>query len=235
VDSRLSQNPTKAGPNHERLVAQDLCFGTPLLELLERRTGLVLNVIRQLKEWTLAKAAHPHALWILAIVSFVESSIFPIPPDVMLIPMVLAQPSRAYRIAFVCMASSVLGGLCGYFIGFIAFDAVGKPILELWGLGSQIGEFSAKYNQYGGWAVLVAGITPFPYKVITILSGATQLQLPTFIVSSIIARGARFFLVTYVAVRFGPPLLELLERRLWLVLAVGLVLLLGSYYLLRPA
>ncbi|MGH6944670.1 MAG: YqaA family protein, partial [Geminicoccaceae bacterium] len=139
----------------------------------------------------MAQAASPRALWILAALAFVESSIFPIPPDVLLIPMVLALPSRAWLIAGVCTLSSVAGGWLGYALGALLFETIGRPVLELYGDLDAFAAFQARYHEYGAWFVFGAGLTPFPYKVITIASGVTGLDLLTFTVASIFGRGLR--------------------------------------------
>ncbi|SDY94129.1 membrane protein YqaA, SNARE-associated domain [Jannaschia faecimaris] len=190
-------------------------------------------MIRSLYNWTLSWAAHPRALWVLAIVSFVESSIFPIPPDILLIPMVLAAPSRAWLTALVCTAASVAGGMAGYAIGFFAFETLGEPVLTALGKADSFEAFRARYNEWGSWAVLIAGVTPFPYKVITILSGGTQLSLPVFIVSSVVARGLRFFIVAGLLWKFGPPIRGFIERHLGLVFSAFFVVLIGAFVLLR--
>ena len=190
-------------------------------------------MIRRLYDWTLSWAAHPRALWVLAIVSFTESSFFPIPPDILLIPMVLAAPRRAWLIALVCTLSSVAGGMAGYAIGYFAWEALGQPLLEALGKGGSFDGFRARYAEWGAWAVLIAGVTPFPYKVITILSGATALSLPVFIVASIVARGLRFFLVAALLWKFGMPVRDFIERRLGLVFTVFIACLLGAFLLLR--
>ncbi len=181
----------------------------------------------------LALAAHRHALWWLALVSFVESSVFPIPPDVMMIPMILARPSRAWLIASVALVASVLGGLLGYAIGALAFEQIGQPILMSLGKADAMAEFSTRFNDLGFWAVLTAGVTPFPYKVITIMSGWTALPLGTFIVTSILARGLRFFLVAALLWKFGAPVRDFIERRLGLVTILFVALLFGGFYLVR--
>jgi membrane protein YqaA with SNARE-associated domain len=188
-------------------------------------------MIRALYDWTLSLAAHPRAVWALAIVSFAESSVFPIPPDLMLVPMILAAPGRAFFLAFVCTVSSVLGGIAGYGIGFFAFEGIGRPVLEALGKGDALDGFAQRYNDYGLWVVLVAGITPFPYKVVTILSGVTALSLPVFIVSSIAARGLRFFIVAGLLWRFGPPIRLFIERRLGLMFTLFVALLIGGFLL----
>ncbi len=188
-------------------------------------------MIRRLYDWTLSLARSRHALLALALVAFAESSVFPIPPDLLMIPMVLATPSRAFTIAAVCLCASVAGGLCGYLIGYWLYDSIGRIVLEAYGLDRYFEKFSQRYNEWGAWTVLFAGITPFPYKVITILSGATMLSLPVFIVSSIIARGLRFFIVATLLWKFGVPIREFIERRLGLMFTLFAFLLLGGFIL----
>lgn len=189
-------------------------------------------MLRRLYDWTLSLAASRHALPALAAVSFIESSVFPIPPDVLLIPMVLAAPSRAWIIAGVCTLASVLGGAFGYFIGWGFFEEVGRPVLEFYGKDARFEKFAETYNAWGAWAVLIAGITPFPYKVVTILSGTTGLNFTVFMVASVIARGFRFFLVAALLRRFGPPIRDFIERRLGLVFTLGMAALLGGFAVL---
>jgi membrane protein YqaA with SNARE-associated domain len=174
-------------------------------------------------------AEHPHALWVLAAVAFIESSVFPIPPDVLIIPMILAAPHRAFLIAGVALVSSVLGGLFGYAIGAFAFDTIGQPILASLGKEDAMMAFNERFNGVGFWAVLVAGMTPFPYKVITIMSGWTSMPLGTFIVTSILARGARFFVVAFLLWKFGEPIREFIEKRLGLMFILFVVFLLGGF------
>lgn len=190
-------------------------------------------MIRNLYNFTLRQAEHRFALYILAIVSFLESSVFPIPPDVLLIPMVLARPQRAFLIASVCLVSSVLGGLLGYLIGALAFEQLGQPILELLGTTQEIERFKSAYNNYGAWAVLFAGLTPFPYKLITILSGATGLSLPVFIVSSIVARGIRFFMIAILLWRYGDVARRFIDRHLGTILVTLFAVLVVIYLGLR--
>ena len=189
-------------------------------------------MIRRLYDWTMSLAETRYALWALAIVSFVESSFFPIPPDVLMIPMIIARPNRAWLIALVTTVASVLGGLLGYYIGWGLFDTIGQPILDFYGKGEKFAEFAERYNAYGAWAVLVAGVTPFPFKVITIASGATQLSLPVFILSAIIARALRFFLIAALLWKFGEPIRDFIERRLGLVFIVFCILLIGGFLLI---
>jgi len=190
-------------------------------------------MIRKLYDWTISLAAHPRAIWALAIIAFVESSFFPIPPDVLMIPMIIAAPTRAFRIAAVSTVASLLGGLFGYAIGALLFETVGQPILDFYGKADAFESFAIRYNDWGAWAVLIAGVTPFPFKVITIASGATGLSLPVFIVSAILARALRFFVVAALLWKFGPPIRGFIERRLGLMFAIFCVLLLGGFYLVR--
>ena len=190
-------------------------------------------MLQRLYDWTLGLARHPHALWALAAISFIESSVFPIPPDIMMIPMIVARPDRAFLIATVALVSSVLGGLLGYAIGAFAFDAIGEPILTSLGKADAVEAFSTRFNDFGFWAVLGAGITPFPYKVITIMSGWTGMPLGTFIATSILARGLRFFIVAGLLWRFGAPIRGFIEQRLGLVFTAFLILLLGGFFAVK--
>ena len=186
-------------------------------------------MLRQVYEWTLSLAGSRHAVWALAVVSFIESSVFPIPPDVLLIPLVLARPDRAWMIAGVCTLASVLGGAFGYFIGWGLFEQVGQPVLAFYGMDAKFDEFSDSYNAWGAWAVLIAGITPFPYKVITILSGATGLNFTVFMIASLFARGFRFFLIAALLRRFGEPIRTFIEKRLGLVFSFSMAALVGGF------
>ncbi|MGY6706310.1 YqaA family protein [Roseinatronobacter sp.] len=190
-------------------------------------------MLKSLYDWTLSLARHPYALWALALVAFVESSVFPIPPDVLMIAMIVARPSRAFVIAGVATVASVAGGGAGYFIGYGAFETLGRPVLEFYGKDAYFEQFQARYNEWGAWAVLIAGVTPFPYKVITILSGATGLSLPVFIVASVIARAIRFFIVAALLWKFGTPIRDFIERRLGLMFSLFMALLLGGFLAVR--
>lgn len=190
-------------------------------------------MLRRLYDRTLALAGHRHADGWLAVVSFIESSVFPIPPDVLLVPMVLADRRRAWRIAAICTVASVLGGLAGYGIGLFLFEQVGRPLLELYGYAGKFEVFREKYAEWGAWAVFIAGITPFPYKVITILSGAAALDVWVFIVASVLARGVRFYLEAALLWRFGEPVRAFIERRLGLLFTIACVLLFGGFALVR--
>ncbi len=178
-------------------------------------------------------AATRYALAALAVVSFLESSVFPIPPDVLLIPMVLARPRQAWLIAGVCTLASVAGGFAGYGIGLFLFEVVGQPILEVYGYLDRFEAFQALYNEWGAWIVAAGGVTPIPYKVITIASGVTQLDPWVFGIASVLSRGARFFLVAALLWAWGDPVRAFIERRLGLLVTLGFVLLLGGFLALK--
>ena len=186
-------------------------------------------MLRSLYDWTIRLAEHPHALWALAIVAFVESSFFPIPPDVLMIPMILARPSRAWLIATVALVASVLGGMLGYAIGAFFYESIGQPVLEAMGKGHAMEEFNERFNDFGFWAVLTAGVTPFPYKVITIMSGWTGMPFGTFVATSILARALRFFVVAGLLWGFGEPIRDFIEKRLGLMFILFVLLLMGGF------
>ena len=190
-------------------------------------------MIRRLYDWTMDLAARRNAVWVLAAVAFIESSVFPIPPDVLLIAMVLAARNSAWRYAAVCTIASVLGGMLGYAIGAGLYEGVGRPILDFYGYGAKFSDFTVRYNEYVGWIVFIAGVTPFPYKVITIASGVTNLDLGTFTVASVLARGLRFFVVAALLYWIGQPIREFVEKRLGLIFTLFCVLLVCGFVLLK--
>ena len=190
-------------------------------------------MIRRLYDWCLSMADHRYALWVLAVVSFAESSFFPIPPDVLLIPMVLAAPHRAWLNAGVCTVASVLGGIAGYGIGMYALEPLGEPLLRWAGKEEFLTQFSTFNEAWGLWVVFGAGLTPFPYKVVTIYAGATTMNFWVFVLSSIVARGLRFFLVAGLLWKFGPPVRDFIEKRLGLLFTLFVILLVGSFALVR--
>jgi len=190
-------------------------------------------MLRRLYDWTLSLAARPYALWALAVIAFTESLAFPIPPDVLIIPMVLATPRRAWLIAGVATVSAVLGALAAYAVGALLFDQIGQPILEFYGYEKEFVEFQDKFIEWGFWIVLIAGISPFPDKVLNIASGVVALDLTTFIVASVLARGARFFLVAGLLWRFGPPIRVFIEKYLVLLATLFIVLLIGGFVAIK--
>ena len=186
-------------------------------------------MLRRLYDWVMSLAATRHAERALGAVSFIESSVFPIPPDALLIPMVVAEPRKWLRIAFICTIGSVLGAFLGYAIGAVFFDVIGKPILDFYGREEQFVEMTARYNEWGGWAVLFAALTPFPYKVLTIFSGVTGLNLAIFTAVSIVGRGLRFFFVAWLLQRYGPPIKGFIENNLGVLFTLFMVLLIGGF------
>lgn len=184
-------------------------------------------------QWLMRLAASPRALLWLALVSFIEASVFPIPPDVMMIPMVLAAPRRWWRIALVATAASVVGGWFGYWIGATLFDAVGQKVLEIYHLQTAFASFQAKFQEYGGWIVLAKGATPIPFKLVTIASGAVHLDLAIFTLAAIGSRAFRFFLVAALLRWFGEPIRHFVEKHLVWVTTLGLVLLIGGFVVIK--
>ena len=188
-------------------------------------------MIRRLYDWTMSLAASPYALWALAAVAFIESSFFPIPPDVIMIPMIIARPRQAFLIAAIATVSSVAGGLLGYYIGYGLFESIGRPIFEFYGKDVAVAEFSAKFNEYGPLVVLIAGVTFLPFKVITIMSGVTAMSLPVFIASAIVARALRFFIVAALLWKFGAPIRDFIEKRLGLMFILFCLFLVAGFLL----
>ena len=188
-----------------------------------------MKFIRKLYDWTMRISGHRHATWGLAGVSFVESSVFPIPPDVVLLPMCLAERKKAFRFAAICTLASVLGGALGYAIGFFLYDTVGAKIVEFYGYTAQFASFQSRYNEYGVWIVLMAGFTPFPYKVITIASGVTGLNFVVFMLASVAARAARFYLVAALLWKFGEPMKAFIEKYLGWLTIIFFLLLIGGF------
>lgn len=190
-------------------------------------------MLQRTYDWVMSLSAKPNAVWALAAIAFIESSVFPIPPDVLLIPMVLAARTRWLKIALICTIASVLGGMLGYALGFYLYEGVGKPLLEFYGYADKFTQFQGRYNEWGAWIVFIAGVTPFPYKVITIASGVTHLDVTTFTVASILARGLRFFIVAALLWWIGDPIRAFIEKRLGLVFTVFVVLLIGGFVAIK--
>lgn len=189
--------------------------------------------MRRLYDWMMQMAASRRAPWALALVSFIESSFFPIPPDVMLIPMILSRREQAWWYASIATVASVVGGLLGYAIGYYFYDTVGLPILKFYGREHALDSFIAFVHTYGVPAVIIKGMTPIPFKVVTIAAGVAKMDLFAFIGASIIARAMRFYLVAGLLYFFGEPIREFIERRLMLVTTVFVVLLVGGFVAVR--
>jgi membrane protein YqaA with SNARE-associated domain len=187
-------------------------------------------MLRRLYDWVLELAAKPWAPTALAAVSFIESSMFPVPPDAMLVPMCLAKPRRAFYYAGICTIASVLGGLLGYAIGALLYDTLGQFLINLYGYGDKVETFRSAYAKWGGWIILIKGATPIPYKVITIASGFAGYNLLWFTLLSIITRGVRFYAIATILYFWGEPAREFIEKRLKLVAFICVVVFIGGFY-----
>jgi membrane protein YqaA with SNARE-associated domain len=183
-------------------------------------------MLRRLYDWCIAAAGKRRAAWIMGTVSFAESSFFPIPPDVMLIPMALARPDKAYYYATVCTLTSVAGGVLGYLIGSVLYDSVGQWVISLYGYGDKVEAFREAYARWGTWIILLKGLTPIPYKIVTITSGFAGYNLLLFILLSFVARGIRFYALAFLLSRYGPQARAIIEKRLglWTTLAAIVVI-----------
>jgi membrane protein YqaA with SNARE-associated domain len=188
-------------------------------------------MFRALYDWTLRLAGHRHAIRWLAVISFAESSFFPIPPDALVVPMVLARREQAWLIATVVTVSSVLGGIAGYAIGMFLYDSVGQWLIRLYGMGEGIEAFRATYREWGAAIILIKGFTPIPFKLVTIASGIAGFSFPIFVAASVATRGLRFFLLAWLLKRYGEPMQAFIERRLTLVGWLFLALLAGGFAL----
>jgi len=187
-------------------------------------------MLRRLYDWVVEQAAKPWATKAVAAIAFAESSFFPIPPDVMLVPMCLAKPKRAFFYAGVCTIASVLGGLVGYAIGALLYDTAGQFLIKLYGYGDKVDAFRAAYAEWGAWIILIKGATPIPYKLVTIASGFAGYNLFWFTILSIITRGARFYMLAALLYFWGDPAREFIEKRLGLVLFVSVAIIVGGFY-----
>lgn len=185
-------------------------------------------MLRRLYDWCIAAAEKRHAAWVMGAVSFAESSFFPIPPDVMLVPISLASPARAYYYATVCTVTSVAGGVLGYLIGALLYDSLGQWVIEVYGYGEKVEDFRAAYAQWGAWIILLKGLTPIPYKLITITSGFAGYNFALFVLFSILTRGARFFVLAFLLHRYGERAREIIEKRLGLWTTLFAAVLIGG-------
>jgi membrane protein YqaA with SNARE-associated domain len=194
------------------------------------------SLLRRLYDWCVDASAKPHAKWIMGAVAFAESSFFPIPPDVMLIPMSLAQPRRAYLFAVWCTVASVVGGMVGYGIGALLYDSVGAWLINLYGYGNKVEAFRAAYAQWGAWIILLKGLTPIPYKIVTITSGFAAYNFGLFVLFSVLTRGARFFVLAFLLSRYGEQARHIIEKRLglwtFLIAAIVVIGIVAAVYLI---
>ena len=185
-------------------------------------------MLRRLYDWCVAAADKPYAAWLMGALAFAESSIFPIPPDVMLIPMSLARPRRAFAFATLCTLTSVAGGLLGYAIGALLYDSVGQWLIHLYGYGNKVELFREQYARWGTWIIILKGLTPIPYKVVTITAGFAGFSIGLFVICSIIARGMRFYLVAFLLNRYGDRARAIIEERLTFWVTTGAVVLVAG-------
>ena len=188
-------------------------------------------MLKRIYDWCIAAADKPYALWILAAVSFAEGSFFPIPPDVMLLPMSLARPKRAWFFAGVCTIASVAGGLLGYAIGALLYDSIGLWLMQLYNLTDKVESFRHQYAEWGAVIILLKGLTPIPYKLVTITSGFAGYNIWLFILCSIVARGGRFFVLAVLLNRYGDVIRAELEKRLTTYVVIGAIVLAAGFYI----
>jgi membrane protein YqaA with SNARE-associated domain len=190
---------------------------------------MLLNLYRRV----LRLAASPYAGWWLALIAFAEASVFPVPPDALLIPMAVAKPQRAWWFATICTVASVAGGALGYLIGYAVFDQLARPVLHFYGYGAAYAAFQAKFQQYGAWIILIKGLTPIPYKIVTIAAGAAHFAFGPFMLCSLLTRGARFFLLATLLYFFGDSVRDFIERRLTLVTSALALAVVGGFFAVK--
>ena len=190
-------------------------------------------MFKRLYNWTISLSESPRAPYALGAVSFAESSFFPVPPDVMLLPMSLARPDRAFHYALICTITSVVGGIVGYMIGSLLYDSVGQWLIKFYGLGDKLDSFRALYQQYGHWIILIKGMTPIPYKLVTIASGLAGYDFFWFVVLSIITRGARFFLLAGLLNKYGVPIRAFVEKNLTAIGILLIATIVGGFYAVK--
>lgn len=191
------------------------------------------TLLHSLYHWTLKWASHPHAQWMLFCVSFIESSVFPIPPDVLLIPMTLADRKRWFRFGFITVTASVLGGIAGYYIGYALWETVGKAVVAFYGLETATAVVGEKYQANAFAAIFTAALTPIPYKVFTISAGLFHISLVTLIAASILGRGIRFFAVAWFVNKFGEPVKEFIEKYFDMLTVTAAILLMGGFLVVK--
>jgi membrane protein YqaA with SNARE-associated domain len=190
-------------------------------------------MLRRLYDRTIEMAAGPHAMWALIAIAFAESSFFPLPPDILLIPMMLARPRAAWRLAAYATLASVAGGMLGYAIGYWGFDLIGRPILEFYHAMPRYDALKAGFDRWGVWIIIIKGMTPIPYKLVTIASGVAHFDLLSFVGASIVSRSIRFFLLAALLWWFGPAVRDFIEKRLMLVTSAFAVCLVGGFLVIR--
>jgi membrane protein YqaA with SNARE-associated domain len=200
---------------------------------LRRGRSVEGGVLQRTYQWMMSLAGRRRAPWALAAVAFAESSFFPVPPDAMLVPMVLARPDRAWVLAGACTAASVVGGFFGYAIGYFLYETLGRFLIDLYGYESKFESFRDAYNRWGVWIILIKGMTPIPYKLVTIASGVARFDLALFAAASLVTRGARFYLVALLLRRYGEPIRGFIERYLTLVTTGMVLIIVAGFALVR--
>lgn len=190
-------------------------------------------MLRKLYNWVLHWAETPYGSWALFLLALAESSFFPVPPDVLLIALAISIPARSFRYALICSVGSLIGGVCGYVIGYQFMDMVGMRIVEFYGVTQQYGAVSDLYERHNAWAVGIAGFTPIPYKVFTISAGAFKINFPIFFIASAISRSARFFLVGWLIYAFGPEIKQFIDRYFNILAVLFVVLLIGGFIVVK--
>ncbi|MBP2300042.1 YqaA family protein [Azospirillum picis] len=190
-------------------------------------------MLKRLYEWTMAKAASKDATGWLAGVSFAESSFFPLPPDLLLVPMVIANRKAAWKLATICTLASVVGGIAGYMIGYFLYETIGRWVIDFYHLTEKFEQLRLTFVEYGAEILIIKGMTPIPYKLLTITAGVAHLPLWVFIGASIISRAIRFYLVAALLYFFGPPIRAFIEKRLTLVTSVFAVALIGGFLVVK--
>ncbi len=178
------------------------------------------DVLRSVYNWLVERAKHPQAIWWMCAVSFAESSFFPLPPDILLVPMSLKTPSRMWWYATLCSMASVAGGLLGYAIGYYLFQSLGQPVIEFYHAEAAFGRFQTAFAVYGPWFLILKGVTPVPYKLLTIAAGFAKLDFTVFVLCSMVARLSRYYMVTALLWKFGPEVEKFIERRLMVVTGI---------------
>ncbi|MDR1910389.1 MAG: DedA family protein [Holosporales bacterium] len=190
-------------------------------------------MLRKLYDWVMRQAQRPDALWILCVVSFAESSFFPIPPDPFLLLMALSSRSRALIYGVLCTLSSVVGGILGYYIGYALFEAIGMKILTTYQYVDAFQTLIQHFQEWAFWAITLKGLTPIPYKIVTIASGVAHVDFLTFMMASILARGMRFMTISILCWYFGDPVRLFIEKYLGLLFVAILALLIGGFVVLK--
>ena len=185
-------------------------------------------MLRRIYDWAINSAGKPHAAWIMGAVAFAESSVFPVPPDTMLIPMSLARPDKAWYYASVCTLTSVAGGILGYIIGAMLYDSIGHWLIDIYGYGNKVEAFREAYARYGTMIILLKGLTPIPYKIVTITSGFAGYNVVMFVLCSFVARGIRFYLTAFLLSRYGLRARKIIEERLGFWFAVSVFVLVAG-------